>query len=954
MRKIGDRSQKPEARSQKRFGSERGVALILTLAILTLVTLLVIAFAVSMRVENMASKNFNDLIRARQLAQAAVDDAVATIRNATPTNPLPIINGAWVAIPGAIISNPTPAGVINTNILYTTPNPANAGTVDLNAGLLITGSNNFYNTLLPSGTANASITCGWFNVTAPSGELIGRFAYWTDVEATKIDINLAGMRTAPDPTTLTGVIDPLMNQSASSNIDLRALEDPFYENPALIGDPSAANTFVWAHSNPSASPARPWFTTIEEMQRGLPPPSPTYGSYTSNKFFVTVGTVDTNTDAFGRDRIDLQALNSTAAPAYTAALNSLSDAAWATFLYPGIITGPNTFAAKYGDFGIHQILANIIDYQRPFANLPTMSALDADGIPQLYCGLKKGPMIDEIIVHVATNAVPDSVDPINQTNLEVRVFVDVKLINGYEVPRGNGYVVQVALQGDPTIIYANAAAGSPTWTPSPTTTDQTRTLGGDIPAHGIRLLGSGTIPGTYPPPTYTTTINGVNPSTGPPTLSSLTLKLRHVRLLKSSNPNDIVDWMAQMDFDQSFLASGGEMQFSSATPLADFVPFDGPAGSATNSPDFTNGGGPFKPIGLFKQDIRTRTFPGYGVAPGPGQLANNVAVNLYTNWFVVASTGVNPTSPQQYLSRISPEVYSLLADLRSIEPGTLNSPQQHFLIDQISEVPITNVVELCYIHTGYPWRTLRFRSVVPETSAVASPYYDRQIPNPPYVGIGDPNTGLSAIEAHAIPDWILLDVFKVGKAGTFAGRININTKFSGPASALTPRVPPLQAVINNTSSNLSTYYLNNPATLPLNFGTNVDVIANNIANHAVFLGSPYDSVPAYLTPGQICEVSNLVYSSDDTLAGATYNDNPSKSRRQQLIRRISNLITTRSNTFTIWAIAQAIKEVGALDGLFNGQDFITGEVKVQAIVERYEDPPGTVKFRTRYYRYIYE
>src|SRR5437762_7411887 len=64
--------------------NERGIALILTLSILVLVTLLVIAFAVSMRVENTASKNFNDLIKARQLAQAAVDQAVATIRDATP------------------------------------------------------------------------------------------------------------------------------------------------------------------------------------------------------------------------------------------------------------------------------------------------------------------------------------------------------------------------------------------------------------------------------------------------------------------------------------------------------------------------------------------------------------------------------------------------------------------------------------------------------------------------------------------------------------------------------------------------------------------------------------------------------------------------------------------------------------------------------------------------------
>src|SRR6266481_3192111 len=94
--------------------SERGIALILTLAILTLVTLLVVAFAVSMRVENTASKNFNDLIKARQLAQAAVDDAVATIRNATPP---PSTANAWAAAPGAIIST-TGGGVFTTHALY--------------------------------------------------------------------------------------------------------------------------------------------------------------------------------------------------------------------------------------------------------------------------------------------------------------------------------------------------------------------------------------------------------------------------------------------------------------------------------------------------------------------------------------------------------------------------------------------------------------------------------------------------------------------------------------------------------------------------------------------------------------------------------------------------------------------------------------------------------------------
>ena len=81
-----------------------------------------------------------------------------------------------------------------------------------------------------------------------------------------------------------------------------------------------------------------------------------------------------------------------------------------------------------------------------------------------------------------------------------------------------------------------------------------------------------------------------------------------------------------------------------------------------------------------------------------------------------------------------------------------------------------------------------------------------------------------------------------------------------------------------------------------------------------------------------------------------------KRDRETPVRGIANLITTRSDTFTIWVIAQSIKDVDK-NGQFNpppaGNDFITGEVKVEAIVQRYENPPGAVKFRTLYYRYLY-
>jgi hypothetical protein len=239
-------------------------------------------------------------------------------------------------------------------------------------------------------------------------------------------------------------------------------------------------------------------------------------------------------------------------------------------------------------------------------------------------------------------------------------------------------------------------------------------------------------------------------------------------------------------------------------------------------------------------------------------------------------------------------------------------------------------------------------------NGVASPLLDAQAITDGTFGDRNTTIGAQNVERDALPDWILLDVFKVGSAATFDGRINLNTRFTGPAAALTPRTVPLAALINESTVNLA---VGGSAEGQLN------TIAGNIANRVPAVGSPYGGLLAYFTPGEICEIRDLEFF-DDTVSGtAAYNQRPSKTRRQQLVRRVSNLVTARSNAFTIWALAQTIKEVGTPDGIFNGQDFVTGEVKVQAIVERYEDPPGLdgilgntddVKFRTKYLRYVYE
>jgi len=884
-----DRRQKSEDRSQQghfprrilssRLSSERGIALVMTLAVLVLVTLLMIGFAVSMRVENTAAKNFNDMIAARQLAQGAVDHAVATLRNATP---IPDTTRTWIAMPGAILT--FSAGSVVTNWLYSTN--TSSFVVNLNENAAITGFNKYY-------SAGTPITAKLIPVGNP---YIGRFGYWIDVENTKVNLNTARMRTPSDPTSTS---DPLMNQSQAGDIDLRALEGNFYCSSNMAATVAGAS---------------PPLNTIAELLRTNLNTS--YTDLTSNKFFIAVGIpADPDTDAFGRSRINLRSITKADIDnAGSTVRQRLNDSTWRNILYSGIINaGTATFEQKYGAFGVKQILANIIDYQSSAANYPTHDSLDANNIPSSYCGLKKGPLIDDVIVHVATNYVPDSVTT-DQTNLVVHTFVDIKFVNGYDTDWGSNWVVKV-LPRSITVNYTGGATAGPTTVN--TFTEASKVLVSNVTKHSFRLLGSTTPSGvgSAPPPDFPITINGVTSSV--PVTTSVVVSLKTVRLLMRDDPQAIVDWMAQADFDAAY-PSGMTFNNTSIIPYIT----NATNGQITN-PQFnanpnTNSLAS-RPLALGKQDPRVRTF------------INGPSPSLTTNWFALSTADINPTSNDGFTSRITPDLYNLLADVRSIEPGS-TFPIHTYLIDQIAEAPMQSVGELSYIHTGYPWRTIRLRSVRPETtgSTTASPYADAQLSSP-YKDIGDPNTGKETIEQNSIPDWIMLDIFTVGST---TGRLNLNSKIFHASGNLSPRIPPFTALINCTSSNLSVAV--NP--------TIVNSIAGNIANRVFVTGSPYANVPAYLTPGEICEVQNLGYFSDTVSATAIYTNNPSKLRRQQLIRRVSNLITTRPNTFTIWAYARTFHPVSG---------DTTAEVKIQAIVERYEES-GQVKFRTKYFRYIYD
>ena len=171
---------------------------------------------------------------------------------------------------------------------------------------------------------------------------------------------------------------------------------------------------------------------------------------------------------------------------------------------------------------------------------------------------------------------------------------------------------------------------------------------------------------------------------------------------------------------------------------------------------------------------------------------------------------------------------------------------------------------------------------------------------------------------------------------------------------MTPRTIPMQALINATSISNQVLYTSSI----IGVRTNFEMVVSNIVDRSLVPSSPYAALPAYFTPGELCETALLGYFADSTNSVSLYNNNPMKENRERIIRRVSNLITARSNNFTIWGMAQAIQEPanapGQTFGTFQtGTDLITSEVRFQCTVERYEEA-GVVKFRPRYFRLIYD
>ncbi|XHR29822.1 MAG: hypothetical protein ACFUZC_04560 [Chthoniobacteraceae bacterium] len=180
------------------------------------------------------------------------------------------------------------------------------------------------------------------------------------------------------------------------------------------------------------------------------------------------------------------------------------------------------------------------------------------------------------------------------------------------------------------------------------------------------------------------------------------------------------------------------------------------------------------------------------------------------------------------------------------------------------------------------------------------------------------------------PDWAMLDLFTVPAAlqpvsgslapilltwgGATTGRLNPNSAlipFSNASTAM--RTTPLEAAMKGlqTCTSFDASYNSVLSTV------DEAALAQAIDKYVAALGRPLK------LPGEICnvpEVSALLYNGTDSASGLVY------SSRNDLVRQMVGNLSTRSNTFCVWAVGQTLNNTTVL-----------AESRMKYMIERYLD-----------------
>ena len=917
-----------------------GVALVVTLMMMSVMVMMVVGLAGVMRNEQAAARNITYKVLAEQVAEVGARQGMTAVLTSTPAGGQITATG-----PGWILAGNT------TRYLFSPAASAqeikNIERIGTNS--LILG--------LPTGT-RGGIYAGWSNLVLPgqpADRPIARYAWWVDDEGTKLNLNAVGTNNTE------GFLPLLTNFPFSA--------DWVFVDPAT----GATNATNFAQAQALRSRVQ-WLPTPESLKGSnfLNFTNPQVSGGTNNllredeyhriKGHVTTWSSNVDLTPWGTAKLNLADLaNTTLYPNPKAGMLAVKSAL-ATNAFTNFFSVGQNLARKYGggtttstnldnhgDLILQQIAANIMaaagrpvtltdgeDYFTPVEN--NDARRHRNNLPLQVASHYIGPYLDQVRVRVDYRIQA-------QTNVEARLGIWVRVVNPYNIrfddwslvvqPRKfiygtvangiitnetstaplSGYVghktenqnpLWIGPQWNSPILEINKWKSDPTW---PTSKKFSKTISVESNSYSDTFFDS----------IISYTVNAASPPATDPIVRYAYVMLDQVCLYNKNDSDSfsLRDWLTHDDLAMEGLFRTqndyGQFDFSDA-PGTGNGPL--PINVTSFAPLSTNDFAPATSLGVRRIDPQVR-FPlsfwktsdlpedmglmktgGWTLRRGVGGIPKAWSRN---DSFDCVSTNGSVTG----LAYLWPDPAPGVNDVR-------NHP--HFVPGYRPANGFRSVAQLGAIHTGIPWRTLRLQP--------------------------QPSVEMAAANGatNSPPDWVLLDLFTATNPTVALPRVNLNGLITSlqASNNTNPGVPilgnqiqtrpwPLLGAMGTLRTNLFTTNTNafisngvpisltNPATaIPTNtlmaFATNnvPRILSNPIAggtnwavnsgwgNQRVSLANRFPSNGLALT-GELLEIRGVA---DDPTAGEDVIEGR--------LRGFLDMVTTRSDTFSVWSIGQGL------------------------------------------------
>lgn len=362
---------------------EKGSALIMTLALVVLTSILLVGFVTRMRFEVSTSRSHLDGIKAGLFAQAGMDVALGRLRGNIPVvDPAGTAKPLWLSQPGRIYSAPD-----STDPLVPIELSSGAAAGDTNADISI--ALNSPNLLKAEQNLIAPVAnpmrVNWIYIrengdmaeSVPAYDaanpVVGRFAFWTDDESTKLNLNTAHTRRSVNPEKSLSHPTKVSLDGLLADEEVAALhayrESRHFNSQSELNraDPEnedylakiAAHRFSLTHYN--HAPALNMFgeprIVLTTQVSNLPEEIRNLPSAERSKYFFEILNADTS-----QDYVDPGIKANIDTNKYLAAVNNLIEILKRTN-WP-IKSSNKALADKYGAVPVEQIAMNIVDYVR--------------------------------------------------------------------------------------------------------------------------------------------------------------------------------------------------------------------------------------------------------------------------------------------------------------------------------------------------------------------------------------------------------------------------------------------------------------------------------------------------------------------------------------------------------------------------------------------------------------